>query len=307
MPGTLANLESFRLSAEAGGFSAAARRLGLTPAAVSRNVALLEQNLGQRLFERSTRRLTLTEAGERFLQGISASLDGLQAAIAEASAGGAEPSGTLKVSLGLGFGLDYILPLLPGFLAKHPRIRLDWSFADRQADLVAEGYDVAIGHGFELSPGLISRNLAPAHLIAVAAPSYLEGRPDVADPAGLAVLDGIVLRSPVTGRIRQWVMRDAAGEEAAALMDERIVLGNGAALCRAALLGLGVALVAVPDALQHLESGALRRLLPGWYADAGAITLAYVHRALMPAGTRAFVDHVSEAFREQGLAERFAG
>lgn len=307
MTETLANLESFRLSAEAGGFSAAARRLGLTPAAVSRNVAMLERNLGQRLFQRSTRRLTLTEAGERFLQGISAPMDGLQAAIADASAGGAEPSGTLKVSMSLGFGIEHILPLLPGFLARYPRIRPDWSFESRQVDLIAEGYDAAIGGGFELSPGLIARHLAPAHIIAVAAPAYLEGRPPVADPAGLAALDGIVMRSPTTGRIRQWVMRDAAGAEAAALMSERIVLGDSAAVCRAAVLGLGVAMVSVPDALPHLESGALRRVLPRWHADAGAISLYYAHRLLMPAKTRAFVDFVSEAFRQQRLAERFAG
>lgn len=307
MTETLANLESFRLSAEAGGFSAAARRLGLTPAAVSRNVGMLERNLGQRLFQRSTRRLTLTEAGERFLQGISVPLDGLQAALAEASAGGSEPSGPLKVSLSLGFGLDHILPLLPPFLARHPLIRPDWSFGNRPADLVGEGYDAAIGENFELSPGLIARHLAPAHLIAVASPSYLEGRPAVADPSGLAALDGIVTRSPATGRIRQWVMRDETGHEAAALMSERCILDDGAAVCRAVVLGLGVALVAVPDAVPHLETGALRRLLPGWHADAGTISLVYVHRALMPAKTRAFVDFVSEAFRTSGLAERFAG
>jgi DNA-binding transcriptional LysR family regulator len=304
---TLANLESFRLAAEAGGFSAAARRLGLTPAAVSRNVAMLERNLGQRLFQRSTRRLTLTEAGERFLQGIVAPLEGLQAAIADASSGEAEPSGTLKVSVSLGFGIEHILPLLPGFLRRYPRIRPDWSFENRQVDLIAEGFDAAIGGGFELSPGLIARNLAPAHIIAVAAPAYLEGRPDVTDPSGLASLDGIVMRPPSSGRIRQWVMRDAAGEEVAALMDERTMLSDAAALCRAAVLGLGVALVAVPDALPHLESGTLRRVLPGWYADAGAISLYYAHRTLMPAKTRAFVDFVSEAFRERRLAERFAG
>lgn len=304
---TLANLESFRLSAEAGGFSAAARRLGLTPAAVSRNVAMLERSLGQRLFQRSTRRLTLTEAGERFLQGIVAHLEGLQAAIADASSGEAEPSGTLKVSLSLGFGLEHILPLLPAFLARYPRIRPDWSFENRQVDLIAEGFDAAIGGGFELSPGMIARSLAPAHIIAVASPAYLDGRPPVADPSGLAALDGIVMRPPSTGRIRQWVMRDAAGEEMAALMDERTMLSDAAAVCRAAVLGLGVALVAVPDALPHLESGALRRVLPRWYADAGAISLYYAHRTLMPAKTLAFVDHVSESFREQRLAERFAG
>src|SRR5271170_7812215 len=112
---TLANLESFVRSAEAGGFSAAARQLGLTPAAVSRNVAILERNLGLRLFHRSTRKLTLTEAGERLLVGVSGNLDSLQAAIAATKGSGNEPAGTLKLSLPPTFGISHVLPLLPAF------------------------------------------------------------------------------------------------------------------------------------------------------------------------------------------------
>src|SRR5882672_1815073 len=155
---TLANLESFVRSAEAGGFSAAARRLALTPAAVSRNVAMLEHNLGVRLFQRSTRKLTLTEAGERFLYAINDHLEGLQAAIAGVATDRGEPAGVLKVSMGLNFGADYILPLLPDFLARYPGIRPDWQFATRQIDLIAEGYDVAIGGGIEWEPGIVSRH-----------------------------------------------------------------------------------------------------------------------------------------------------
>src|SRR5580698_1051307 len=110
---TLANLESFVRSAKAGSFSVAARRVALTPAAVSRNVAMLERNLGVRLFHRSTRKLTLTDAGERFLVAIKDNVDGLQQAISGMATEGGEPGGTLKVSMGLNFGADYILPLLP--------------------------------------------------------------------------------------------------------------------------------------------------------------------------------------------------
>src|SRR4051812_18817057 len=110
---TLANLESFVRSAETGGFSAGSRRLGLTPAAVSRNVAMLERNLGVRLFHRSTRELTLTDAGERLLHAIKDNLEGLQHAIAGIASESGEPAGVLKVSMGLNFGTDFILPLLP--------------------------------------------------------------------------------------------------------------------------------------------------------------------------------------------------
>ena len=304
---TLANLESFVRAAENGGFSAAARRLGMTPAAVSRNVAMLERNLGQRLFHRNTRRLTLTEAGERFLNTVKAPLDDVQAAIAGVSTQGGEPSGTLKLSIASTFGLDYVLPLLPKFLERYPGIRPDWHFENRQVDLIGEGFDAAIGGGFELAQGVVARDLAPAHIVAVASPAYLQGKRRPKDPDGLAQLDGIVMRSARTGRVRPWMMRNAAGVQAPVALAETIVLNEPAALCRAAQLGLGVALVAVPEALPHLESGALVRLLPQWYADLGAISLYYASRALLAPKTRAFVEFVVEEFRRQRLARRLAG
>lgn len=304
---TLANLEAFVRSAESGSFSEAARRLSLTPAAVSRNVAMLERNLGVRLFHRSTRKLTLTEAGEGFRQAVGGNLDGLQAAIAGVSADGGEPVGTLKVSLPPTFGLSHLLPLLPGFLARHPRVRPEWHFENRQVDLVAEGYDAAIGGGFALSPGIVARTLAPAHIIAVASPAYMRGRVPPSDPAGLQGFDGIVMRSLQTGRIRHWTMRDATGREESALLRESVVVNDPSAMRETALLGLGVALVAVPDAYPDLERGNLVRLLPRWYADAGAISLYFASRANLPPKTRVFVGWVVEAFKTERLAERFAG
>ena len=304
---TLANLESFVRSAETGGFSAAARRLALTPAAVSRNVAMQERNLGHRLFHRSTRKLTLTEAGERFLHAVEAHLDGLQAAISGMAGDQREPAGVLKISVAFNFGLDYILPLLPTFRARYPAVRPDWQFDNRQVDLVAEGFDAAIGGGIDLAPGIVARPLAPAHIIAVASPAYLAGRVLPTDPTGLAAFDGVVMRSVRTGRIRQWAMRNAAGAELPAALAESIVVSDPAAMARAALLGLGVTLIAVPDALRHLESGELVRLLPGWYADAGSISIYYASRTLLPAKTRVFIDHAVEAFQQAQLSQRLAG
>src|SRR2546423_12410470 len=210
---TLANLESFVRSAETSSFSAAARRLALTPAAVSRNVAMLERNLGVRLFHRSTRKLTLTDSGERFLLAIKDKVEGLQQAISGMATDGGEPAGVLKVSMGLNFGADYILPLLPAFLKRYPGIRPDWKFTTRQIDLIAEGYDAAIGGGIEWGPGIVSRGLAPLHLIAVASPEYLKNRTLPTDPARLAAYDGIALRSSRTGPLRQRIMRNAAASE----------------------------------------------------------------------------------------------
>jgi DNA-binding transcriptional LysR family regulator len=268
---------------------------------------MLERNLGVRLFHRSTRKLTLTDSGERFFLAIKDNLEGLQQAIAGMATDAGEPAGVLKVSMGLNFGADYILPLLPAFLARYPGIRPDWQFTTRQTDLIAEGYDAAIGGGIEWGPGVVSRALGPLHLIAVASTEYLKTRTPPADPTGLAAYDGIAWRSSRTGRIRERIMRNAAGTELPVKLKESIVLDDPEATCRAALLGLGVTLIAVCHALPYLERGALVRLVPQWYSDGGPISIYYASRTLLPSKTRVFVDFVVQAFKRDRLAERFAG
>jgi DNA-binding transcriptional LysR family regulator len=302
---TLSNLESFVRSAEAGNFSAAARGLGLTPAAVSKNVARLEANLGVLLFQRSTRRITLTEAGERFLQDVGCGLQAIQGAIANVTSASGHPAGTLKVNLPPSFGMDYVLPLFQQFVARYPAVVPDLQFENRQVDLIAEGFDAAIG-GLELSPGVVARELSRIHVVALASPGYMRGRPTPRTPADLATLDGVAMRSTHTGRIRQWNMRNAAGKEMLAEPRTRIALNEPDALCRAAAMDLGVTLVAMPNALPYLERGTLMRLLPQWHADVGAISLYFSGQKLLPAKTRAFVDFVVENFRQQKLAQRFA-
>ncbi|WP_338771336.1 LysR family transcriptional regulator [Massilia sp. METH4] len=303
---TLSNLECFVRTADAGSFSDAARRIGLTPAAVSRNVAMLEKNLGVRLFHRSTRRLTLTEAGERLREGVAGSLEELQTALAAVSTERAEPSGNLKVSMPPTLGMGWLMPLLPAFRARYTHIRPEWHFENRQVDLVGEGYDAAIGGGFALRPGVVARRLAPAHVIAVAAPDYLRGRELPDHPSRAAPLDWIGLRSLQSNRLRGWTLRNDAGEEAILEAVPALVLSDPMAQRDAALLGLGVAMLAVPDVLPQLTQGTLVRVLPGWHADVGDISLYYASRALLPTKTRAFVDFVTEAFERERLAERFS-
>ena len=296
---TLSNLESFVRSAESASFSAAARRLALTPAAVSRNVAQLERNLGVRLFQRSTRGLTLTEAGERFLNSVGPGLDGIQGAIAEVTAKAGEPAGVLKLSMAPGFGRKCVLPLMPEFMARYPAVTLELHMDNRRVDLVAGGFDVAIGGGFELAPGVVARELMPVHGVAVASPAYLEGREAPATPADLAAFDAIVMRSPQSGRVKPWEMRNRRGDAMPAEPRARVVLNDPDGICGSALLGMGVALLATTDLESHLETGALRRVLPDWYVDIGVISLYFTSQKLMPAKTRAFVDFVTTGFRER--------
>jgi DNA-binding transcriptional LysR family regulator len=303
---TLSNLESFVRSAESASFSAAARRLALTPAAVSRNVAQLERNLGVRLFQRSTRGLTLTEAGERFLQSVGAGLDSIQGAIAEVTAKAGEPAGVLKLSLAPRFGRKYVLPMMTDFLTRYPAVSPDLRFENRPVELIADGFDAAIGGGFDLTLGVVARELARVHVVAVASPDYMKGRKTPSTPANLSSFDGIAMRSPQSGRIKLWTMRHRKGEEMALDMPPRMFINDPDAICGAAVMGMGVAMLALPDVLQHLESGALVRVLPDWYADVGPMSLYFTSQKLLPAKTRAFVDHVTEAFRLQQLAKRFS-
>ena len=114
------------------------------------------------------------------------------------------------------------------------------------------------------------------------------------------------MRSALTGRVRVWRMRNRAGAEATLEHEARLVSNDPEAICRAALMGLGAAMIAIPYVERHLASGALIRLLPDWHADLGAISCYFPSRKLLPAKTRAFIEHVADAFREQDLARRFS-
>ena len=307
---TLSNLESFVSSAELRSFSAAARRLGLTPAAVSRNVAHLERQLGVRLFERSTRRVTPTEAGDRLLARVATGLSAVQSALADASEQRGEAAGVLRLSVAPGFGVRYVLPLLPGFLQRHPGITHDWQFDNQRTEFGAQGLDVAIGGGFPLSPGFVARPLVPVHGVVVASPACVEARPDAVrrarKPAEAAGADGVAARSPQSGRLPELHLRTRGGTQGALPLRPRVILNDPDAVCQAALLGMGVALLSLPHALPHLETGALQRLLPAWYADIGTVSLYFSGQRLLPAKTRVFVDHVVDRFREADLYRRLS-
>ncbi|QRK08239.1 LysR family transcriptional regulator [Archangium violaceum] len=303
---TLVTLESFIRSAQSSSFSAAARTLGLTPAAVSQNVARLETNLGVRLFQRSTRGLTLTESGERLLREASSGLEVLQTAIANVAMTAGQPAGTLKVSMSPAFGQNFVLPLIGDFLTRHPGVVPDWHFDNRPVDIINEGFDAAIGGGFDLPTGLAARELARAHIIAVAAPSYVAKIKPPRKPADLKDFEGILMRSPQTGRIRSWPLRNRAGEQVAVEMRPRMLLNDPEACTHCAVMGLGITFTATLNALPHLQAGRLVRLLPDWHADIGPISLYYAGHKQLPAKTRVFVDFILDSFKRQGLARQLS-
>jgi DNA-binding transcriptional LysR family regulator len=178
----------------------------------------------------------------------------------------------------------------------------DFHLENRPVDLIQEGFDAAIGGGFELPSGVVARELARAHIIAVASPSYLAraGRP--LQPADLRKHDGVILRSPSNGRIRVWPLRNRSGDHMPVELRQRILINDPESVCRCALLGLGIAFVATLNAAPHLHSGSLVRVLPEWHADIGPISLYFAGHRQLPAKTRAFVDYITDECRKRGLA-----
>ncbi|MGZ9739866.1 LysR substrate-binding domain-containing protein [Pseudomonas sp. GNP012] len=303
---TFSSIECFVRSAEVGSFAEAARRLSLTPAAVGKSVAKLEARLGVRLFQRSTRSLTLTEAGQLFLGEVSTSLHTIQNAVANLASAGGQPAGTLKVSMGTVFGCLYIVPMLGEFLRRFPAINPDWHFDNRQVDLIGQGFDAAIGGGFELPQGVVARKLSPAHRVLVASPDYLAVHASITEPDDLKHHDGILIRSPQTGRVRSWQLTHRNQQHSPLTLKARMTMSDSEAACVAAEQGLGIALVSMPFASGYLEAGRLQRVLPDWYIDDGYTSIYYAEHKLLPGKTRVFVDFIIEQFAERGLGQRFS-
>lgn len=229
----------------------------------------------------------------------------LQDAFARAAHHDGKPSGTLKVSVGLAFGREYLVPLLGEFLQRYPAIVPDWQFDNRPVDLIGGAFDAAIGGGIELNQGVIARALAPAHQVTVASPAYMKKRRAPKHPSEPAQFDGIARRSGATGRLYAWTLRNALGEQAQAEPRTRMIFDDPEAMAHAAMLGHGVALVPMPHAARWVRDGELVRLLPGWHAELGTISLYYPNKKLLPLKTRVFIDFVVETFRKQRLASRF--
>lgn len=301
------HLDAFVASADEGSFSAAARRLGITPPAVSKSVARLEAGLGVRLFQRSTRSLSLTEEGERLYRQVRMPWTEVADALAELQQGAGKPAGTLKVAMAPTVGRTYFVPLLDAFMERYPDIVPDLHFDNRQVDLIAEGFDVAIGGGIELTEGLVARELAPVRIVLVAAPAYLARHGAPEQPADLARHRGLLRRSIASGRLAPWVLRSRDGGEVVANVRPVAVLDDPEALGRAAACGLGIAMLPLPHALPLLQSGEIVRVLPAWYADTRPLSIYYSSRKLLPAKVRVFVDHVVAEAAARGYGDLFRG
>lgn len=244
---------------EAGSLSAAGRAMGLSPAMVSKRLARLEARLGVKLAHRTTRRLTLTEAGERFHADVVAILEAVRAAEERLTGGGLSPVGPLRVAAPTSFGRLHVAPLVPAFLERFPQVELRLELSDTFSDLVAERIDVAIRIAPEIPAGLVATRLADSRRVLCAAPAYLQhhGTPEslkeLADPRRhrLLAADG------------QLPWRLVRGKQALLLAGHSQVRTNSSEVVRELCVGgVGVALRSLWDVSGLLAAGSLVRVLP---------------------------------------------
>ncbi|MGF7050928.1 DNA-binding transcriptional LysR family regulator [Bosea sp. OAE752] len=289
---SLTGLTAFVRTADFGSFVVAGRVLGLSASAVGKAVTKLEQQLGIRLFQRSTRSLRLTEEGRAFHERCRRILDDLDDARAMLAHTMDVPRGRLRISTPI-VSYHLLLPVLPEFMARYPEIEVDLDFNDRLVDLIDEGVDVAIRSGDLPDSRLMARRLRPFQLLLCAAPSYLErhGKPEC--PRDLDGHLGVRFRFPNSGKIQAWPLTLPAGEPE---LRTRTVLtcNNMEALRGSTIAGLGIG--CIPDFLARdpLAKGELHTLLDEHIDAPGHFSLIWPSSRNLSPKVRVFVDFIGE-------------
>lgn len=289
-------IEVFVRVVDLGGFSSAARAFNMTPSAVSKLVARLESRLGARLLNRSTRKLQLTAEGATFYERGLRILEDMAAAEREVAAG-AEPQGRLRVNSNVPFGLHYLLPLLPGFLADYPNIKVDIALTDRVVDLIEERADVAIRTGPLRESRLIARKLGDSRMMVVAAPDYLAKH---GEPRTLADLDRHnQLGFCFTRHLEGWSFADDKGKSRTIALSGNALVSDGEALRQLALAGLGLARLSSFHITRDVEAGRLVAVLEAFNpGDIETMYAVYIGQGgHLPARVRAFLDYLAQHVR----------
>jgi DNA-binding transcriptional LysR family regulator len=290
MLGQLQGLETFVIVAEARGFSAAARKLGVSPSAASQAVRALEARLGATLLVRTTRSVNLTEAGQQLLARVGPALAETRAALAEVNQASGVVRGTLRLTVGRVMLPLVLEPLLPALLAAYPELTVDVSADDQFVNIVERGFDAGVRLEEAIEPDLTAvRLLAPFRLLVVGAPSYFEqhGRPK--KPRELLKHDCITFRLPGTGAIYRWELERGGREESVAVSG-RLVCNDSAFMLRAARAGLGLAYLMEPEVTPLLASGELELALEDYAPSVPGLFLYFPHGAERQAKLRAFID-----------------
>jgi DNA-binding transcriptional LysR family regulator len=291
---------SFVQAADAGSFAAAGRVLGVTSAAVSKNVASLEKSLGVRLMNRTTRMLKLTEEGEAFLRQARVALEALDAAIDTIAAQRVIPSGRVRISTSTAFGREQLLPALPELLSRYPALSVEVDFDDRVVDLVRDGYDFVIRGGNIPDSTLVARPICRLNAVLVASPEYLS-RHGVPQTLEDLRAHRLIARRFLGGRVAPWGFSAENGNTVTFDPTDTAVLTLSApeAVVQAACDSVGIAHVGVHLAWEHLLSGKLKVVLHRYYQPGSyEMVVQYPHRALLAPRIKATLDYLLQTFAE---------
>lgn len=278
-------------------FTATAERLELSKSVVSKYVSRLEQRLGVRLLNRSTRKLSLTEAGNIMYQRCLRGLDEIEAAEIEVSHLQQTPKGQLKFNVPMSFGIQHIAPAIPAFQREYPEVQINMNLDDRRVDLVEEGYDLAIRIGELPDSNLVARRLGPCRHVLCASPAYLKeyGIPRTPqDLEGHRTLSFAYHDAP-----NEWKLLSASNQYVTVPIKNSISMNNSIGLLQALLQGAGIALVPTFIAGTDLQAGRLKKLLPSYGLLEVSIYAVYPQRKYLSPKVRAFIDFISKRITDK--------
>jgi DNA-binding transcriptional LysR family regulator len=281
---------------ETGSFAAAAKRLGTSSGQASKLVSRLEAELGVRLINRTTRAISPTEVGQAYFGRIRSLLDELDAVDASVKSESGSPSGRLRITAPMTFGITQLAPVLHDFARQYPKIELDVSFSDRVVSLVDEGFDMAVRIGRPVDSGLVARKLCDVHAIAVAAETYLSAQGSPKRPEDLAKHSCIIdtnFREPFV-----WRFRDAAGKALAINVGGRLRFSNAEACLGASEAGLGIAYVPNFVAGASLAAGRVRPLLRDFAEEPFGIYVLYPPGRQLATKVRVLAEFLAARYRD---------
>lgn len=299
----LKGLAAFVQTAEAGGFTLAAKRLGLSKSGIAKGVARLEERLGVRLFNRTTRSFALTAEGKSFYEVCVRVLAELETVEAALSAHHLQPRGRLRVDLPVVFGRRWVLPILLDIGARHPELSLEVSLTDRRIDLIEEGIDLVIRMGdLEDSSTFMTRRLGLQQSMLCASPAYLNRHEY---PTSLDNLDAhacIVFGRG--GQILPWWFFNEKGMPAAKVVNGRLSFNHSDAICDAVVAGHGIGLLSTWLISDHLREGRLVQVLPDFKTRGFPIHALWPHARHMSPKIRIVVDELVSRFLPKPPWER---
>ncbi len=297
----LNDLYFFAVVVEHRGFSAAGRALGVPKSRLSKRVAQLEERLGVRLLQRTTRRFVVTEVGERFYAHCRAVLEQAQAAQDTVDELRAEPRGVVRLSCPVSLVQTVLAYLLPDFMAQYPKMQVRVMASNRRVDVIGEGYDLAIRVRSKLDDdgNLIMRSFGQSRTLLVASPALLDQQPRPTRPDELARLPALSMLEHEGAQI--WELIGAAGEKVSVEVQARLISGDFAILLESARRGMGVALLPEFVCAPAIAQGELEVVLPDWSVPEGTMHFVYPSRRGMLPGVRALVDFLAERLPETTL------